>query len=132
MGGCLTTAKVTGSNSNTNTNNNPATTVVNRKQTTRPQPAQNNHHRANEAQKKHKHKPKQSSRQKTGVIPCGKRTDFGYDKNFDRRYTIGKLLGHGQFGYTYVATDRSNGDRVAVKRINKNKVIVGSDFIENG
>lgn len=56
------------------------------------------------------------------MIPCGKRTDFGYDKNFEQRYTIGKLLGHGQFGYTYVATDRANGDRVAVKRIDKNKV----------
>lgn len=56
------------------------------------------------------------------MIPCGKRTDFGYDKDFDKKYTIGKLLGHGQFGYTYVATDKSNGDRVAVKRIEKNKV----------
>lgn len=58
------------------------------------------------------------------MIPCGKRTDFGYDKDFDRRYTIGKLLGHGQFGYTYVATDKANGDRVAVKKIEKNKVLL--------
>ena len=57
------------------------------------------------------------------MIPCGKRTDFGYAKDFDNCYTIGKLLGHGQFGYTYVATDKSNGDRVAVKRIEKNKVV---------
>lgn len=35
---------------------------------------------------------------------------------------LGKLLGHGQFGYTYVATDKVTGDRVAVKRIDKNKV----------
>lgn len=56
------------------------------------------------------------------MIPCGKRTDFGYHKNFDERYTIGKLLGHGQFGYTYVAVDKANGDRVAVKKIEKNKV----------
>lgn len=59
-----------------------------------------------------------------GVVPCGKRTDFGYDKDFDRRYSIGKLLGHGQFGYTYVATDKEAGDRVAVKRIEKNKASV--------
>ncbi|GFQ05050.1 calcium-dependent protein kinase 28 [Phtheirospermum japonicum] len=67
---------------------------------------------------------KNTSKRPTGVIPCGKRTDFGYDKDFDRRYTIGKLLGHGQFGYTYVAIDKSNGDRVAVKRIEKNKMVL--------
>ncbi|KAL0449717.1 UNVERIFIED_CONTAM: Calcium-dependent protein kinase [Sesamum latifolium] len=67
---------------------------------------------------------KNSSKKPTGVIPCGKRTDFGYDKDFDKRYTIGKLLGHGQFGYTYVAIDVSNGDRVAVKRIEKNKMVL--------
>lgn len=56
------------------------------------------------------------------AVSCGKRTDFGYDKDFGTRYSIGKLLGHGQFGYTFVATDKSNGDKVAVKRIDKNKV----------
>ncbi|KVI02932.1 Calcium-binding EF-hand [Cynara cardunculus var. scolymus] len=66
------------------------------------------------------------------VIPCGKRTDFGYLKDFDRRYSTGKLLGHGQFGYTYVAIDKSTGDRVAVKKIEKNKVISAhSDFRMN-
>ena len=47
------------------------------------------------------------------------------------RYTIGKLLGHGQFGYTYVATDKENGDRVAVKRIEKNKVVLFLWFFVN-
>jgi calcium-dependent protein kinase len=61
-------------------------------------------------------------RRSSGAVPCGKRTDFGYDKDFGTRYIIGKLLGHGQFGYTFVATDKSNGDKVAVKRIDKNKV----------
>lgn len=56
------------------------------------------------------------------MIPCGKTTDFGYLKDFDSHYSTGKLLGHGQFGYTYVAIDKSNGDRVAVKKIDKNKV----------
>ena len=56
------------------------------------------------------------------MIPCGKTTDFGYLKDFDSTYSIGKLLGHGQFGYTYVAIDKANGDRVAVKKIDKNKV----------
>ncbi|KAL0702722.1 hypothetical protein Bca4012_058844 [Brassica carinata] len=55
-------------------------------------------------------------------IPYGKRVDFGYAKDFDNRYTIGKLLGHGQFGYTYVATDKRTGDRVAVKKIDKAKM----------
>lgn len=56
------------------------------------------------------------------AIPYGKRVDFGYAKDFDNRYTIGKLLGYGQFGYTYVATDKKTGDRVAVKKIDKAKV----------
>ncbi|KAL0350450.1 UNVERIFIED_CONTAM: Calcium-dependent protein kinase, partial [Sesamum radiatum] len=78
----------------------------------------------NKAQKQSQQNIKNSSKKPTGVIPCGKRTDFGYDKDFDKRYTIGKLLGHGQFGYTYVAIDKSNGDRVAVKRIEKNKMVL--------
>jgi len=61
-----------------------------------------------------------------GGIPYGKRIDFGYAKDFDNRYTIGKLLGHGQFGFTYVATDNNNGNRVAVKRIDKAKVKISS------
>ena len=68
-------------------------------------------------------KSKAGSTRQNGVVSCGKRTDFGYLKDFDKRYSIGKLLGHGQFGYTYVATDKTNGDRVAVKKIDKNKVI---------
>ncbi|KAK8940447.1 Calcium-dependent protein kinase 28 [Platanthera zijinensis] len=63
-------------------------------------------------------------RRPSGAIPCGKRTDFGYAKDFEIRYAIGKLLGHGQFGYTFVATDRANGDRVAVKRIEKAKMVL--------
>ncbi|CAN6197563.1 unnamed protein product [Urochloa humidicola] len=59
-----------------------------------------------------------------GIVACGKRTDFGYDKDFEARYTLGRLLGHGQFGYTYAAVDRASGDRVAVKRIDKNKMVL--------
>ncbi|WOL16767.1 calcium-dependent protein kinase 18 [Canna indica] len=59
-----------------------------------------------------------------GAVSYGKRTNFGYDKDFESKYTIGKLLGHGQFGYTFMATDKSNGDRVAVKRIDKNKMLL--------
>lgn len=59
--------------------------------------------------------------------PYGKRIDFAYAKDFDNRYTIGKLLGHGQFGFTYVATDNNNGNRVAVKRIDKAKVKTSLD-----
>lgn len=59
-----------------------------------------------------------------GIVACGKRTDFGYDKDFEARYALGKLLGHGQFGYTFAAVDRHSAERVAVKRIDKNKVRV--------
>lgn len=61
-------------------------------------------------------------------MPSGKRADFGYDKDFDERYSLGKLLGHGQFGYTYVGVDKASGDRVAVKRLEKSKVIFVSSF----
>ncbi|KAE8805222.1 calcium-dependent protein kinase 28 [Hordeum vulgare] len=56
-----------------------------------------------------------------GIVACGKRTDFGYDKDFEARYALGKLLGHGQFGYTFAAVNRHSDESVAVKRIDKNK-----------
>lgn len=59
-----------------------------------------------------------------GIVACGKRTDFGYEKDFEARYALGKLLGHGQFGYTFAAVDRRSGERVAVKRIDKNKMVL--------
>ena len=48
--------------------------------------------------------------------------EFGYERDFEARYDVGRLLGHGQFGYTFAATERLSGDRVAVKRIDKAKV----------
>lgn len=48
--------------------------------------------------------------------------EFGYERDFEGRYEVGRLLGHGQFGYTFAAVDRLSGDRVAVKRIDKAKV----------
>ncbi|KAL8211174.1 hypothetical protein R6Q57_005611 [Mikania cordata] len=116
MGACLSTTKIGGSNSNT--------------------PSAAEHRRPANAAGKHDeggsnanpHKPKEIHRDQKqkhkGVIPCGIRTDFGYFKDFDGNYSIGKLLGHGQFGYTYVAIDKANGDRVAVKKIDKNKMIL--------
>ncbi|KAJ6678289.1 CALCIUM-DEPENDENT PROTEIN KINASE [Salix viminalis] len=124
MGACFSTIKVSGSNSNNaNHNRKEPTKPQTRTATTKKQEVLHSHHQINknvnnEAEKKLRVREKQSSK----AIPCGKRTDFGYDKDFDIRYTIGKLLGHGQFGYTYVATDKANGDRVAVKRIEKNKL----------
>lgn len=99
-----------GSSSNNNNNNNCRTSK-------------------NQAQKQHQSqqlpvKEKQRGKKQSDAIPCGKRTDFGYARDFDKRYKIGKLLGHGQFGYTYVANDKSNGDQVAVKRIEKNKMVL--------
>ena len=129
MGVCFSTIKVSGSNSNNNVNHNRKEATKQQTKTTKATAPtrkkqevvdhqQNNKNVNNEEEKKLKVKEKQGSK----AIPCGKRTDFGYDKDFGMRYTIGKLLGHGQFGYTYVATDKANGDRVAVKRIEKNKV----------
>lgn len=151
MGSCFSTTKVSGSNSNTPSTTTATTAVNNNQQnrrsaaaakpaSTNPQTViprkQESSHSNNQKTREHKnqqHKPfqhnvKNHSKRPSGVIPCGKRTDFGYDKDFDMRYTIGKLLGHGQFGYTYVAIDKSNGNRVAVKKIDKNKVIFLATF----
>ncbi|XP_034682589.1 calcium-dependent protein kinase 28-like isoform X1 [Vitis riparia] len=133
MGACLSATKVRSSNSNTtanaaatkNTRPRGSSKTSNKNQQKKPQEGDRNRsnqqHRNPQPQKV---KDRANGRKGTGIIPCGKRTDFGYAKDFDARYTIGKLLGHGQFGYTYVATDKANGDRVAVKRIEKNKMIL--------
>lgn len=55
-------------------------------------------------------------------IPLGKRTNFGYERDFKTKYKQGKLLGHGQFGYTYSAVEISTGLKVAVKTIEKKQV----------
>ncbi|KAL8168063.1 hypothetical protein V2J09_009562 [Rumex salicifolius] len=141
MGGCLSAAKVSGSNSNSTTHTTrgggrPAprnSGTGNRKEQTRldsnattttatPTNRQDYHRKSNETTTKQINRRPRARR--PGMVPCGKRTDFGYGKDFDRRYSIGKLLGHGQFGYTYVATDKASGQRVAVKKIDKNKMIL--------
>ncbi|CAN6485701.1 unnamed protein product [Victoria cruziana] len=122
MGACLSSGKVTGSNSNSANNHANATNVKNQHKkpaTTTTCPADES--TANKKNNQH-HKDKAPARRSPSHLPCGKRTDFGYEKDFENRYSLGKLLGHGQFGYTFVATDKSNGDRVAVKRIDKNKM----------
>jgi calcium-dependent protein kinase len=59
---------------------------------------------------------------KDACLPLVKTTVFGYPTNFNQRYRKGKLLGHGQFGYTYEAIEISSGERFAVKMIDKKKV----------
>ncbi|KAK1262014.1 Calcium-dependent protein kinase 28 [Acorus gramineus] len=134
MGSCLSSStKVSGSSSTSNAASVPPPTItttaikvtahketVNHGESHKPsEPKRGNNNNNNN----NRHRRKASSGT-GGVIPWGKRTDFGYAKDFTSRYTMGKLLGHGQFGYTFVATDISNGDRVAVKRIEKNKMIL--------
>ncbi|CAG7902313.1 unnamed protein product [Brassica rapa] len=104
MGVCFSAIRVTGASSSRQNNNNKA-------------------HKG--CKKPPENKPSTNTKRRaTGSVPCGKRTDFGYAKDFHEQYTIGKLLGHGQFGYTYVAIDKSNGDRVAVKRLDKSKMVL--------
>jgi serine/threonine protein kinase len=57
-----------------------------------------------------------------GAAEARAAVEFGYERDFEARYDVGRLLGHGQFGYTFAATERLSGDRVAVKRIDKAKV----------
>ncbi|KAK4262070.1 hypothetical protein QN277_027679 [Acacia crassicarpa] len=135
MGTCFSSTKVSGSNSNTTANGatavhhnrNPKpqsrTTTVKSQATNDQRPKLRNEIR-NAQPNKNSQQPKTKDKQYPKRQPCGKRTDFGYEKDFDARYSLGKLLGHGQFGYTYVGVDLANGDRVAVKRIDKSKMIL--------
>lgn len=61
-------------------------------------------------------------KRESNVVPLGKRTNFGYQRDLDAHYKQGKLLGHGQFGYTYSATQISTGNKVAIKKIEKKQV----------
>lgn len=115
MGSCFSTSKVSGSNSNTTSTTKPPPSTAATTTVVKPE----NNKKKFQQKQQGKAVPKQLG---GGVVPCGKRTDFGYHKDFKNKYSIGKLLGHGQFGYTYVATDKVNGDRVAVKKIDKNKM----------
>ncbi|WZZ12694.1 hypothetical protein YC2023_105783 [Brassica napus] len=116
MGVCFSAIRVTGTSSSSRrsssqTNNN---NKKNPKSNNKTPPPENNNNKPSTT----------TTKRRTGSVPCGKRTEFGYAKDFHEQYSIGKLLGHGQFGYTYVAIHKSNGDRVAVKRLDKSKMVL--------
>uniref|UniRef100_A0A0D3DHX9 non-specific serine/threonine protein kinase n=2 Tax=Brassica oleracea var. oleracea TaxID=109376 RepID=A0A0D3DHX9_BRAOL len=114
MGLCFSSPKTTGHGTN-HPNPNPPTDIP------KPQPQAKGREKVSIKNKKTTKNNKIQWRH-VGGNPFGKRIDFGYARDFDNRYIIGKLLGHGQFGFTYAATDNNNGDRVAVKRIDKAKM----------
>ncbi|CAA7399639.1 unnamed protein product [Spirodela intermedia] len=125
MGACFSTVtKVNGA-----TGGKAASAAGNpqgQQQTHRPREAQRNlpqPQQQNQKQGQNCQRDKGQEKRTVGAIPYGKRTNFGYDRDFESKYTTGKLLGHGQFGYTFVATQKANGDRVAVKRIDKSKML---------
>ncbi|KAK1326642.1 Calcium-dependent protein kinase 28 [Acorus calamus] len=121
MGSCLSSStKVTGSSSTSNSASLTTTTSVSRKESAGNLRETYKPSEQNQRDNRHRRKPSGGGE----VVSWGKRTDFGYSKNFTSRYTMGRLIGHGHFGYTFAATDNSNGDRVAVKRIEKNKMIL--------
>lgn len=131
MGVCISTTKVTGFNHHHITNkNNKDDPVSSKLESAVDKPPPHVTDRTDKDQQQQKNPPplpqvkgkEKPTKKQGGSISCGKRTDFGYAKDFDNRYKLGKLLGHGQFGYTFVGTDKANGDRVAVKRIDKTKV----------
>ena len=137
MGLCFSTTKVSGSSSNNAGGSNrsrkcsAATPPVTAAPKHPPSEQGQRRREATPPPKNQRAKEKASATRRPGAhVPCGKRTDFGYEKDFDKRFSLGKLLGHGQFGYTYVGVDRANGDRVAVKRLEKSKVQIPSlDFV---
>lgn len=116
MGICFSTQK---SNADTTTTNK---NIANPPQPNNQKQKQTPHEE--EIVVKRKDKETRDRKRPPALISYGKRTDFGYDKDFESKYVLGKLLGHGQFGYTFVATDKVSGDRIAVKRIDKNKMVL--------
>ncbi|KAG0628379.1 hypothetical protein M758_1G022600 [Ceratodon purpureus] len=56
--------------------------------------------------------------------PLGKRTNFGYERDFNKKYTLEKILGHGVYSKTYSAIENTIGSRVAVKIIEKKQMII--------
>ncbi|KAI3843726.1 hypothetical protein MKW98_013662 [Papaver atlanticum] len=132
MGLCLSKTRVSNGGKTTTTTTTTTTNKQHKENNTKSSTAttttsHNNHKQQQPRNSSQQYSQKArggSTKRSSGIVPCGKRTDFGYDKDFEEKYYIGKLLGHGQFGYTFVATDKSNGDRVAVKRIDKNKMIL--------
>lgn len=80
--------------------------------------------RKNASEKKTKHTSGGHLNDHDSKIPLGKRTNFGYGRDFRSKYKMGKLLGHGQFGNTYSAVDLSTGAKVAVKTIEKKQMLL--------
>lgn len=60
-------------------------------------------------------------------VALGLRTDFGHPRDFGERYSLGKELGHGQFGTTYVCVDKKTGENLACKAILKKQVTCLAD-----
>ncbi|VVB10075.1 unnamed protein product [Arabis nemorensis] len=116
MGLCFSSPKATRHGSASGRKTNPTPEIP------KPQPQGKTKEKVSNKNKKKTTKNNKIQWRHQGGIPYGKRIDFGYAKDFDNQYIIGKLLGHGQFGFTYVATDNRNDDRVAVKRIDKAKM----------
>ncbi|CAH8353624.1 unnamed protein product [Eruca vesicaria subsp. sativa] len=120
MGVCFSAIRVTGTSSRSSRRSSGQTKTKNKG-------GCNNKKNPKSTENKEDKKPSSTTtntKRKPGAISCGKRTEFGYDKDFHEQYSIGKLLGHGQFGYTYVAIHKSTGDRVAVKRLDKSKMVL--------
>lgn len=123
MGACLSSAtKVSGSSSRSNAASSCRDPAPRRREQKKRHEEEEDTRRRKEQDENVRQRGRERMRGMTGLIPCGKRTNFGYARDFENRYAIGKLLGHGQFGYTFVATDMAKGERVAVKRIDKKKV----------
>lgn len=66
------------------------------------------------------------------AVALGLRTDFGYARNFQECYKLGKELGHGQFGTTFLATDINTQELLAVKTIKKKSVRGGQEMGREG
>ncbi|CAA7391358.1 unnamed protein product [Spirodela intermedia] len=130
MGACFSDATKVGGSSSSNTTgvNNLSDKHQHKAQKTQRKSSNNKNQQRkqqqqNPPQNQQHHRDKGEVTRTNGVVSLGKRTNFGYSRDFESKYEIGKLLGHGHFGYTFVATDKANGDQVAVKRINKNKMV---------
>ncbi|BBN07167.1 calcium-dependent protein kinase [Marchantia polymorpha subsp. ruderalis] len=137
MGGCLSAPhpgrarkakaqQVAGQDSAENSANASAPPQQPKKVTPRKSPTKNNTPKKKTTERKRSRITVNHIKDNTSQasIPLGKRTNFGYEREFKTKYKLGKLLGHGQFGYTYAAVEISTGLKVAVKTIEKKQMLL--------
>ncbi|KAK9164460.1 hypothetical protein Syun_005362 [Stephania yunnanensis] len=102
MGLCLSTTKVSGSNSNSNNNNNNNNNNGNKQRNNRASETKgkesNTGRNSQQTKKPEQQRNKGNLRRPSGVVSCGKRTDFGYARTSTGSTRLGSCWGMANLG----------------------------------